>query len=101
MYSSSNQDSYFSVGGEFAAVDNVFCYLIQREERKSFDARMQQGLQELAAFRASAAGVEADLEAALALKNAEIEELSSTLDNFRRQAAVAEGKLAALQVQDT
>jgi hypothetical protein len=36
--------------------------------------------------------------AALASKNAEIDSLSSSVESFKRQASMAEGKLAALQV---
>jgi hypothetical protein len=70
----------------------------QREERKSFDARMRQLQQELAAAKESAAAVEAGMVAALASKNAEIDSLSSSVESFKRQASMAEGKLAALQV---
>ncbi|KAH9567200.1 hypothetical protein CY35_03G018200 [Sphagnum magellanicum] len=69
----------------------------EREERKSFDARMRQLQQELAAAKESAAAVEAGMVAALASKNAEIDSLSSSVESFKRQASMAEGKLAALQ----
>ncbi|CAK9220678.1 unnamed protein product [Sphagnum jensenii] len=69
----------------------------EREERKSFDARMRQLQQELAAAKESAAAVEAGMVAALASKNSEIDSLSSSVESFKRQASMAEGKLAALQ----
>jgi hypothetical protein len=59
---------------------------------------MRQLQQELAAAKESAAAVEAGMVAALASKNAEIDSLSSSVESFKRQASMAEGKLAALQV---
>jgi hypothetical protein len=40
------------------------------------------------------------MSSALTSKNAEIEALTISSENFRKQVAVAEGKLAALQVLD-
>jgi len=42
--------------------------------------------------------VEAKMVVALASKNAEIDGLSSFVKSFKRQASMAKGKLAALQV---
>ncbi len=70
----------------------------RREERKSFDARMRQLQQELARAKESVVAVEAGMVVALASKNAEINSLSSSVESFKRQASMAEGKLAALQV---
>jgi len=59
---------------------------------------MQQLHQELAIAKELAAAVETRMVVALASKNAEINSLSSFIESFKRQASMAEGKLAALQV---
>jgi hypothetical protein len=58
---------------------------------------MQQLQQELAIAKESAVAVEVGMVVALASKNAEINSLSSSVESFKRQASMAEGKLAALQ----
>ncbi len=71
----------------------------RREERKSLDAKMRQLQQELTTAKESAAAVEARMVVALASKNAEINSLSSSVESFKRQASMAEGKLATLQAR--
>jgi len=58
---------------------------------------MRQLQQELARAKESVVAVEAGMVVALASKNAEINSLSSSVESFKRQASMAEGKLAALQ----
>jgi hypothetical protein len=55
---------------------------------------MRQLQQKLVASEESAATVETGMVAALASKNAEIDSLSSSVESFKRQTSMGEGKLA-------
>lgn len=69
----------------------------EREGKASLEMQMKHMHSELASARAATSSVEAELSAALASKNAEIEVLLSSLENMKKQAALSEGKLATLQ----
>jgi hypothetical protein len=57
---------------------------------------MRQLQQELAIAKESVAAIEVGMVVALALKNAEINSLYSSIKNFKRQTSMAKGKLVAL-----
>eukprot|EP01018_Ginkgo_biloba_P001283 Gb_23096 [translate_table: standard] len=69
----------------------------EREEKNAFDARVKQLQREISLARAAASAVEAEMADALASKNTEIEALITSMESLKKQAAVAEGKLATLQ----
>jgi len=60
---------------------------------------MRQLQQELAIAKESVAAVEVGMVVALVSKNAEINSLYSSIESFKTQASMAEGKLAALQAR--
>ncbi|GAQ80374.1 Golgi autoantigen [Klebsormidium nitens] len=68
-----------------------------REQQGAFEAEVQRLQQELSTARAGVGAVESSLSTALTAKNAELENLTVALEGAKRQAAMAEGKLAALQ----
>jgi hypothetical protein len=81
-----------------SSVFTPFLSVLQREQQGVFESEVQRLQQELSTARAGVGAVESSLSTALAAKNAELENLTAALEGAKRQAAMAEGKLAALQV---
>ncbi|KAH9300116.1 hypothetical protein KI387_011699 [Taxus chinensis] len=69
----------------------------EREEKNSCNAQVKQLEREISLAKAATSAVEAGMADALASKNAEIEALITSTESLKRQATVAEGKLATLQ----
>lgn len=69
----------------------------EREENSNLRTKIKEMQSELASARAAVSSVESEMSSALASKNAEIEALLSSLESLKKQAALSEGKLAALQ----
>ncbi|GAB2292376.1 hypothetical protein Dimus_026621 [Dionaea muscipula] len=69
----------------------------ERELSKSYEDRIKQLQKELTASKAEMTRVETNMADALSAKNSEIEVLVSSLDAYKKQAALSEGNLAALQ----
>lgn len=74
---------------------------LQRELSKSYEAHIKQLQQDLSAAKGDVSRVESTMVEALAAKNSEIEALISSMDALKKQAALSEGNLASLQVQQT
>ena len=71
---------------------------LQRELRKSYEARIKQLQKDLSECKREVTRVESNMADALAAKNTEIESLVSSMDAVKRQAAFSEGNLASIQV---
>ncbi|XP_031493617.1 golgin candidate 1 [Nymphaea colorata] len=69
----------------------------ERDKRNSCEAQIRLLQQDLAASRTAISRVESEMADALSSKNAEINDLSSTVDSLKKQASASEGKLASLQ----
>lgn len=69
----------------------------EREENSNLRTKIKEIQSELASARAAVSSVESEMSSALASKNAEIEAMLSSLESLKKQAALSEGKLAALQ----
>jgi len=72
--------------------------LQQRELSKSYEVHIQQLQKDLSASKSEVTRVESHMVEALAAKNSEIEALVGSMDALKKQAALAEGNLASLQV---
>ncbi|XP_043707627.1 golgin-84 isoform X2 [Telopea speciosissima] len=71
--------------------------IAEREHCKSYEAQTRQLQQDLSTSKMEVTRVESNMLEALAAKNSEIEALVSSMEAFKKQAAVSEGKLASLQ----
>ncbi|XP_057861010.2 golgin-84 isoform X1 [Cryptomeria japonica] len=69
----------------------------ERKEKNLCDTRIKQLEQEISLSKAATSAVEAGMADALASKNAEIELLMTSMESLKKQATVAEAKLATLQ----
>ncbi|KAJ4953918.1 hypothetical protein NE237_030750 [Protea cynaroides] len=71
--------------------------IAERERGNSYEAQIRQLQQDLSKSKMEVTRVESNIAEALAAKNSEIAALVSSMDAFKKQAAVSEGKLASLQ----
>ncbi|XP_042485750.1 golgin candidate 1-like [Macadamia integrifolia] len=71
--------------------------ITERERSSSYEAQIRQLHQELSISKVEVTRVESNIAEALAAKNSEIEALVNSMEAFKKQAAVSEGKLASLQ----
>ncbi|KAJ4958516.1 hypothetical protein NE237_025627 [Protea cynaroides] len=71
--------------------------IAERERSNSYERQIRQLQQDLSISKMEVTRVESNISEALAAKNSEIEALVSSMDAFKKQASVSEGKLASLQ----
>lgn len=71
--------------------------IAERELSRSYDARMKKLAQDLSESKSEVSRVESGMAEALAAKNSEIEALISSMDAFKKQAALSEGSLISMQ----